>query len=69
MLVFSRKVNETVVVTIPEGCQPGEKIVITVVEALPGKCRLGVDAARHIPVHRGEIATRIAEGVSQQEQP
>lgn len=47
MLVLSRERNEKIIIN-------GE-ITITVVEIIGNKVRLGVEAPRHIPVHRFEI--------------
>ena len=47
MLVLSRKKDETVVVD--------DTIRITVVEIRGDKVRLGIDAPRHVPVHREEV--------------
>ena len=47
MLVLTRKHDETVVI--------GNDIVVTVVNIEHGKVRLGIDAPRDVPVHRGEV--------------
>jgi carbon storage regulator len=54
MLCLSRKLGETIV--IGEGAG---RAVVTVVEIDRGKVRLGIEALRNIPVHRGEIAAAI----------
>lgn len=51
MLVLSRKTNESIVVTLPDG----RDVVLTVVEIRGDKVRLGITAARDIAVHREEI--------------
>lgn len=51
MLVLSRRQNETIVIN--------DNIVVTVVGMRDGKVRLGIEAPRDIPVHRGEIYKRI----------
>jgi carbon storage regulator len=48
MLVLSRKLNESIVINNGE-------IVITLVEVRGEKVRLGVEAPRHISVHRQEV--------------
>ena len=48
MLVLSRKRNETIV--IDDG-----RIKIHVVEIRGDKVRLGIEAPREMPVHRGEV--------------
>lgn len=51
MLVLSRKKNERILI--------GDNVVLTVVEIRGDKIRLGIDAPRQVPVHRGEIAELI----------
>lgn len=52
MLVLTRKKNEQIVVA--EG-----EIVFTVLEIRGDKVRIGIDAARDIPIHRGEVHNQI----------
>jgi sRNA-binding carbon storage regulator CsrA len=40
-------------------------IRMSVVSILGNRCRLGTDAARMIPINRGEIVARIAEEAAQ----
>lgn len=47
MLVLSRKLNETIVIN--------ENIIVTVVEILGDKVRLGIEAPKEVPVHRREV--------------
>jgi len=47
MLVLSRKKNELVRIS--------DDIVLTVVEISGDKVRLGIEAPKDIPVHRGEV--------------
>lgn len=47
MLVLSRKKNESIVIN--------DQIIITVVEVRGDKVRLGIQAPREVPVHRGEV--------------
>ena len=51
MLVLSRKKNESIVIN--------DDVVITVVEIRGDKVRLGIQAPRHIPVHRREVLDAI----------
>lgn len=57
MLVLSRKVDEKILI--------GNSVEVTVLRVDGDKVRLGVTAPSHIPVHREEIAKRIAEEKSQ----
>lgn len=52
MLVLSRKKNERIVIALGE-------IVITIVDIRGDKVRVGVDAPKDIPVHRGEVQDAI----------
>ena len=54
MLVLSRKKDERIF--IGEG---PERIELVVVEIRGDKVRLGVEAPRHVPVHREEVARAI----------
>ena len=47
MLVLSRKKNEKIIIN--------DDISITVVEIRGDKVRLGIEAPREVPVHRGEV--------------
>ncbi|MCA9188712.1 MAG: carbon storage regulator CsrA [Pirellulaceae bacterium] len=51
MLVLTRKSNETVMI--------GDSIKVTVVRMAGNVVRLGIEAPTHVPVHRGEIYSRI----------
>ena len=51
MLVLSRKLNESIVI--------GENIVVTVIDIRGDKIRLGIEAPRHVSVHRREVYERI----------
>jgi len=62
MLVLSRKKDERIVIA-------GGKVVLFVVEIRGDSVRLGVEAAKDIPIHRGEVqdaidAAAIAAGVT-----
>ncbi|MEN1956569.1 carbon storage regulator CsrA [Luteimonas changyuni] len=52
MLVLSRQASESLVI--------GKDIVVTVVSVEGDRVRLGVEAPRDVPVHREEVAERIA---------
>ena len=58
MLVLSRGKNQTIEIG-DIGLILTGKIRLTVVEMRGDKVRLGIEAAREIPVHRGEIYDRI----------
>lgn len=47
MLVLSRKADERIII--------GDEIEILVVEIRGDKVRLGIEAPKHVPVHREEI--------------
>lgn len=54
MLVLSRHLNESIMI--------GDDVIVTVVQIRGDKVRLGITAPKNTPVHRMEIAMRIAEG-------
>ena len=56
MLVLSRKVGETVIITAPDGTQ----IVLMMVEVRGDKCRIGIAAPTTYTIHREEIQSRIS---------
>ena len=47
MLVLSRATNQSIMI--------GDDIEIVVVDVRGGKVRLGINAPKHVPVHRKEI--------------
>lgn len=51
MLVLSRKKNESIVID--------ENIIVTVVDVRGDKVRIGVEAPRHVSVHRREVLDAI----------
>ena len=51
MLVLSRKVNEKIVVTSPDGTL----ITLMLVEIRGDKARIGIDAPKAWSIHRAEI--------------
>jgi carbon storage regulator len=54
MLVLTRKKNEKIVIGEGES-----QIVITVVEIRGDKIRIGIEAAKGIPIHREEVYNSI----------
>lgn len=54
MLVLNRRPGEAIVI--------GDNIKITAIETSRAGVRLGIDAPRDMPVHREEVAERIARG-------
>lgn len=59
MLVLSRKKGETVEIGKAGDVLTGP-IIVTVVEVRGDKTRIGIQADRDVPVHRGEVAEAIA---------
>ena len=55
MLVLSRKVNEKVIITAPDGTQ----IVLMLVEVRDDKARIGIAAPKNYAVNREEIQNAI----------
>ena len=53
MLVLDRYIGETILI--------GDNIIITVCDVSANKARIGVSAPKEIPVHRSEVAERIAK--------
>lgn len=53
MLVLTRKRDESIMI--------GDEIKITVVDVRGDQVKLGIEAPRHIPVHREEIYREIQE--------
>lgn len=51
MLVLTRKTGESIVI--------GEEIVVTVLEVRSDQVRLGIQAPRHVQVHREEVVRRV----------
>ena len=47
MLVLSRHRDESIMI--------GDDVVVTIVDIRGDKVRLGIDAPKHIPVHRREV--------------
>lgn len=53
MLVLSRRVGESVVI--------GNDVTVTVLEVRGDQIRIGVDAPRHVQVHREEVYRELEE--------
>lgn len=53
MLILTRKIGESIVIA--------DDIVVTVIESSGEQVRLGVDAPRHISVHREEVYSQISK--------
>ena len=56
MLVLSRKVGETVIITAPDGTS----LVVMLVEVRGDKVRIGIEAPKSYAVNREEIQARIS---------
>jgi carbon storage regulator len=52
MLILTRRAGESIVI--------GDDIVVTVIEATRDTVRIGIDAPRHVSVHRHEVYAEIA---------
>ena len=53
LLVLSRRRDQTLVI--------GENVEVTVLEIKGGQVRLGINAPKAVPVHRGEIHAKVIE--------
>jgi len=51
MLVLTRRVNETLIV--------GDDVMVTVLSVSGNQVRIGINAPRHVSVHREEIYEKI----------
>ncbi len=51
MLILTRRISESIIV--------GDDVKITVLGVKGNQVRLGIDAPKHLPVHREEIYERI----------
>ena len=54
MLVLNRRRDQTLVI--------GDNVEVTVLEIKGGQVRLGINAPKAVPVHRGEIYAKVIEG-------
>ena len=55
MLVLSRLVHESIVITVPDGV----RMTITIAEVRGDKVRLGIEAPKEYRVHRKEVQDKI----------
>jgi len=53
LLVLSRRRDQTLVI--------GDNVEVTVLEIKGGQVRLGINAPKAVPVHRGEIHAKVVE--------
>jgi len=53
MLILSRKTGEAIAIN--------DNITVTILEMKGGQVKLGIDAPRHVAIHREEVLTRIIE--------
>lgn len=58
MLILTRRSGETIAI--------GTEITVTVLGINGNQVRIGIEAPRDVPVHREEVAARIAEGAPAQ---
>jgi len=52
MLILTRRVGETLIV--------GDNVSVTVLGLAGGQVRIGINAPKHVAIHRQEVAERIA---------
>jgi carbon storage regulator len=57
MLVLSRRFQEKIFI--------GENIVITIVEIVPGRVRLGIEAPRDVAIYRQELMPYVVGQIEQ----
>ena len=62
MLVLSRQIAETIVMTVPASAQP-TTIEVRLCDVRGDRARLGVDAAREVIVDRSEVHAAKCAGV------
>ena len=53
LLVLSRRRDQTLVI--------GDNVEVTILEIKGGQVRLGINAPKAVPVHRGEIHAKVIE--------
>jgi carbon storage regulator len=49
--MLSRKISEKIVITLPDG----KLVTITVTDIEHGKCKLGFEAPKEVPIFRSEL--------------
>jgi carbon storage regulator len=54
MLILTRRVQEALII--------GDEVTVTVLSVKGNQVRLGIDAPRHVEVHREEIYHRVKKG-------
>lgn len=54
MLILTRRLHEVIRI--------GDDITVTVLGHKGGQTRVGIDAPKHVPVHRGEVYEKIQHG-------
>jgi carbon storage regulator len=57
MLVYTRKLNESIMV--------GDEVKITVIDIGRGRVRIGIEADKDIPVHRIEVYNKLKDNARQ----
>lgn len=53
MLVLTRRANQSIMI--------GDEVVVTVLEVRGDQVRIGIQAPRHVTVHREEVVVALAE--------
>jgi len=59
MLIFTRRVGETIVIAMPSG----ETVSVTVLGVKGNQVRIGTEAPKHVGINRLEIHERIQQGL------
>jgi carbon storage regulator len=58
MLVFTRKIDESFIITTPDGT----RLTVTILDIRGDKVRLGIAAPEDYSIHREEVQNRIDNG-------
>lgn len=61
MLILSRRADEDIVLSIPEGL-PAQRVTVTVLSVMGKQVRIGIEADKAIEVHRAEVQQYIDSG-------